>query len=83
MKTGSDNFRSSAIQGVMKRVKAKGAIVLVYEPFLNQKEFYGSEVVKDLNEFKKRCDLVVSNRRPECLSDLGDKLFSRDIFGDN
>ena len=81
MKEGSDNFRSSAIQGVMKRVKAKGIQVVVFEPELDESEFFGSKVISDLDEFKKRCDVIITNRKPECLKDVDSKCFSRDIFG--
>jgi len=80
MKEGSDNFRSSAIQGVMKRIKAEGITLVVYEPALDASEFFGSRVLKDLDEFKSRCDLIVANRRSDSLADVGDKVFSRDLF---
>lgn len=81
MKTGSDNFRDSAIQGVMSRIKAEGVEVLVYEPNLDASEYLHSEVVKDLDEFKKRADLILANRRSSELSDVEGKVYSRDVYG--
>ena len=83
MKEGSDNFRSSAIQGIMKRIKAKGIEVVVYEPELDSSEFFGSIVIKDLDGFKKTCDVIVANRKADCLRDVDSKCFSRDLFGLN
>ena len=83
MKEGSDNFRSSAIQGIMKRIKAKGIEVIVYEPELDSSEFFGSMVIKDLNDFKNTCDLIIANRKADCLRDVDSKCFSRDLFGNN
>ena len=83
MKEGSDNFRSSAIQGVMKRVKAKGVDVVVFEPELNEEEFFGSKVMTNLAWFKEVSDVIVANRKSESLRDVGEKCFTRDIFGNN
>lgn len=83
MKEGSDNFRSSAIQGIIKRIKAKGIEVIIYEPELDEIEFYGSKVIRSLESFKSKCDLIVANRKADCLNDVEGKCFSRDIFSEN
>lgn len=83
MKAGSDNFQSSAVQGVVKRIKAKGIEVVVYEPLLNEERFFISEVTHELGGFKARCDVINANRMVDELNDVSDRVFSRDLFGND